>query len=330
MTAQAQPDEVAERFLRGIKDLLSKQEDSTANDNGAEADAATAMSQPVQLSTLLDEMAALIVRFVNLPGPDIATLLAVWIAGTYVYERFEYYGYVALRSPTMRCGKSRLLKLLARLANGNPPVTTIPTSAVIFRNKRKVLALDEVDKLRNKDREKYGDVIAVLNAGFERSGTVERNEKVKGNFEVRAFQIFGPKLLAGIEGLTDTLSDRAFMIGMQRTSGRMPRLTYRKLNPELEQLRQKLAGWAARYIDQVDQTYDNLPDELPQLREFDDRFQDLAEPLLVIASLADEERPMVNRSCHGSCGRFRLCLIGGNVAAVRNSCWPFWISSRNG
>ena len=259
MTAQAQPDEVAERFLRGIKDLLSKQEDSTANDNGAEADAATAMSQPVQLSTLLDEMAALIVRFVNLPGPDIATLLAVWIAGTYVYERFEYYGYVALRSPTMRCGKSRLLKLLARLAKGNPPVTTIPTSAVIFRNKRKVLALDEVDKLRNKDREKYGDVIAVLNAGFERSGTVERNEKVKGNFEVRAFQIFGPKLLAGIEGLTDTLSDRAFMIGMQRTSGRMPRLTYRKLNPELEQLRQKLAGWAARYIDQVDQTYEQPP-----------------------------------------------------------------------
>ena len=36
----------------------------------------------------------------------------------------------------------------------------------------------------------------------------------------------------------------------------------------------------------------NLPDELPQLREFDDRFQDLAEPLLVIASLADEERPV--------------------------------------
>lgn len=102
------------------------------------------------LAETLEEIAALLQRFMNLPNPALAMLLAVWISGTYLFERFQYCGYIALRSATPRCGKSRLLKIMSKLMADTPPVTISPTAAVLFRSSRKTLILDEVDKLRNK------------------------------------------------------------------------------------------------------------------------------------------------------------------------------------
>ena len=46
-------------------------------------------------------------------------LIAVWIAGTYTFERFRYCGYLALRSATPRCGKSLLLRILSQSPMGS-------------------------------------------------------------------------------------------------------------------------------------------------------------------------------------------------------------------
>jgi hypothetical protein len=50
-------------------------------------------------------------------------------------------------------------------------------------------------------------------------------------------------------------------------------------------------AWADQYDDQVEAAYDSLPDEVETLKDFDDQFQDVAEPLIVLAALADSERP---------------------------------------
>ena len=131
------------------------------------------------LADLLEEIALLIRRYIQLPAPDLALVIACWITLTYLYQRVQYCGYLALRSATPRCGKSRLLRLIALLARGEPPITTMPTAATLFRTTREVLILDEVDRLRNADRDTFGDVLAVLNAGFEHGATVERVEKVR-------------------------------------------------------------------------------------------------------------------------------------------------------
>src|SRR4030095_11313923 len=116
---------------------------------------------------------------------------------------------LALRSATPRCGKTRLLRLLALLALDSPSITTTPTAPVLFRSQRKVLILDEVDRLRNADKENFGAVLSILNVGFEKGAVVERTERAKGgNFEVRAFPVYRPVAIAGIESLADTLSDR--------------------------------------------------------------------------------------------------------------------------
>jgi hypothetical protein len=216
-------------------------------------------------------------------------LLAVWIAGTYNFDRFRYCGYLALRSATPRCGKTLLMRILSQSANGMPSITSMPTPAVLFRGTRPVLLLDEVDKLRNADKEKYGEVLAVLNCGFEKGAVIERcNRKT---FDVESYQVYGPKALAGIEGIADTLADRSFQIQMERSAQRMPRLNLRKLDDLFVQLRVGLQGWTDQYGDQLAEVYDDLPDQLPCLDGFDDRFQDIAEPLVVLATLADTERP---------------------------------------
>jgi hypothetical protein len=271
-------EKVEELFLNGIASML------VAPDTTSEGNAP-------RLADLLDEVAHLILRYVRLPAPALAVLVACWIALTYTYERFRYCGYLAFRSATVRCGKTQLLRIVAMLSFGHPKLTTTPPPAVLYRRTGKVLILDEVDKLRNADKENYGIVLAILNVGFEAGAMIERTETKSKDFQVKEWPVYGPKAFAGIEGLADTLSDRAFQIQMERTPNRMPRFSIRLLDELADQLRAGFEGWAVAHGDEAEAAYDALPDELHSLKGFDDRFQDIAEPLIVLAALADEERP---------------------------------------
>lgn len=272
-------EKVEARFLDGIATMV--------------VDAApTEPEEPARLADLLDEVAHLISRYTRLPVAAFAMLIACWIANTYLYERFRYCGYLALRSATPRCGKSRVLQILAQLVAGHPSINANPTAATLFRSSKKVLVLDEVDRLRNADKENFGTVMAILNVGFERGAAVERVEKAKGGqFEVKEFPVYRPVALAGIESLADTVADRCFNVQMERAADRLPRFSTRVLEDFFAQVRQSFQGWSERFGDQVETAYDNLPDQLGQLQDFDDRFQDIAEPLVVIAAVADAERP---------------------------------------
>jgi hypothetical protein len=248
-------------------------------------------SKGPRLADLLDEVAHLIGCYARLPHRALAVLIAVWIASTYLFEQFRYCGYMALRSATPRCGKTRLLRLIAMLVLGAPPITTTPPPAVLFRRHRKVLVLDEVDSLRNADKENFGLVLAILNVSFEKGAVIERTEKTKNGFEVKEFPVYRPTALAGIESLADALADRCFQIQMERTPERVPRFAPRVLDELVSQLRLGFQAWADAHGAAAEAAYDRLPDQVEPLKGFDDRFQDIAEPLAVLASLADEERP---------------------------------------
>lgn len=245
--------------------------------------------RPVYIA--LRELVDLFKKYISLQRESLATLAAFWILGTYCYEVFIYYGYLALRSATPRCGKSRMLKLISLFSKGNPPITTIPTAATLFRSNRDVLILDEVDRLRNQDKEAFGEVLAVLNFGFEKGGIVERTEKGKDGWVVKPYSVYGPKALAGIEGLADTLADRSFQIEMIRTNKRMPRLNVRKMAETANQIRRDFEGFMDAHEPEIDEIYLKLPDELAALSTFDDRLQDVSEPILVLASCVDAALP---------------------------------------
>ncbi|MDI3467457.1 MAG: hypothetical protein OJF50_006278 [Nitrospira sp.] len=251
----------------------------------------TAQKAP-RLGELLDEITELLLTYIALPSPHIAMLMACWIANTHTFERFRYCPYLSIRSSAPQCGKSRLLRLIATLSCGKPHVLTLPSAAVLFRSASQVLILDEADKLGNADREANGALLAVLNSGFEQGGIVPRIKRdPNDSFSVEPFSVYGPKAIAGLETLADTLADRTLTITMQRSTLRMPRLSDHKLGPTFERLRQGLQEWASRRAHDIEATYEALPDETPELRGLDDRLQDITEPLLVLAQLADRERP---------------------------------------
>lgn len=239
-------------------------------------------------------VAEIIVRHVFLKNRRMPLLLATWVVATYVADVFKFFGYLWINSAVRRCGKSLLEDVLAELCCRATRRLANVTEAVIFRlaDAGHTLILDEIENLRGEDREKHGAIMAVLNAGFQAGGTVPRVERVKGGgFSVVNYKVFGPKVLAGISRLADTIEDRCFRVQMvpKTPSERVQRFNLRKVGPQLERLRAQIAAWADARREAVAAVYDELPDEMPELSETDDRFRDIAEPLVAVASYADAE-----------------------------------------
>ncbi len=249
----------------------------------------------VRLADELEKIESLIQRHVELSCPELAMLLAAWIVNTYTFEFFDYCGYLHIQSATPMCGKTILLKVLRYLSKGKPPILTAPTAAGLFRSPHKILLIDEAEKLRDHDRENFGTLMAVLNAGIEKDGQVSRLIKnTRGDYDAQYFPVYGPKALAGIEDIADTLESRSFHIRMQRSTRGRRRLRGRTFDQEAQPIRDRLEEWAGANEAPLRVLYDKLvtsPDSLGPLKGFDERFQDLAEPLVLLVTVADEERP---------------------------------------
>ena len=246
---------------------------------------------PVRVADEIEHIETTILEHCSLPHPALATLLACWIANTFMFKLFRYCGYISLRSDEPQCGKSRVLRLIGIFSKGNPKPMTIPTPAVIFRRAQGVMLLDEVDNLRGQDKQVQGLLLAVLNAGFEEGNTVPRNERKttkegKDEWVLEEFDVYGPKAFAGLESLANTLADRTFAIKMQAAETRRPRLKPHKIEPEAAWRRASLGLWAAETESILKQAVNDMPDELPSLMAYDHRFQDIAEPLVTIATIA--------------------------------------------
>ena len=78
-----------------------------------------------------------------------------------VLPRVPHLPYLSIRSSENRCGKSRLLGLLARVCFNASPVTAHPTEAQLYRSAARtggVQLFDEVETLRG-DRDRFDALI---------------------------------------------------------------------------------------------------------------------------------------------------------------------------
>lgn len=63
-----------------------------------------------------------------------------------------------------------------------------------------------------------------------------------------------------------------------------------RMDSRFGEVREKLTQWMSANRSKVQTLYQELPDEVRELRTFDDRLQDISEPLYVLAKLADAEQ----------------------------------------
>jgi hypothetical protein len=235
---------------------------------------------------LLGEVEAYIRSYVALPGDAEAAALTLYVAHTYALEGAHATPYVLVISPEKRSGKTRLLEVVELLAH-NPWRVAGASEAAIFRRiaaDRPTLLLDEIDAIFSSFSERTEPLRAILNAGNRPGAAVARCVGEKGD-QVRDFEVFCPKVLAGIdkgERIPDTIRDRSITIAMRRKvdAEQVRRLRWRHADADAEPLRECLAAWAAEAIERLRDAEPDLPPEL------DDRSAEAWEPLLAIADEA--------------------------------------------
>lgn len=247
--------------------------------------------EDVDGAELLNNLAEWVASFMDMPHAA-ADAAALWAAATWFVERATFAPLLIITSPTKRGGKTRLLNCLRPVVR-RPYRTsgTGATAAVVFRlneAERPTFLIDEAERLsRNDDA---GDLIGLLNEGFQRGGNVARCEKGgSGRFEVRSFDAFGYRALAAIGSLADTLQDRAVTIRLQRApkSARIRRVGDRVVTAEGQEFARRFVRWAECHGVQ----YEGAEERAPRPARLDDRAADVWAPLFAVAALAEGSWP---------------------------------------
>jgi hypothetical protein len=243
------------------------------------------------IARTLDALADFFLRYAVLRDRRTALWISAWTVATWCSRAFRVFPYLSIRSAEKRCGKSRLLGLMARVCFNASPVTAHPTEAQLYRSAARtggVQLFDEVETLRG-DKDRFDALITVLNVGFERGGVVTRLEKRGERFVEEPYEVYAPRVLAGIAGLKDTLEDRALPLFMlrRRRSEPVARLG-RGMEAEAQALREQCALACLTHVQNIVTAYEGAP-ALLEREGIDDRAVDLWSPLIAIAVVADAE-----------------------------------------
>ncbi len=239
-------------------------------------------------SELLKACANWLRRYVVL-SDDQCAVLATWVCHTWAIDAAEFTPYLHITAPEKGCGKTRLLEALRPIVC-RPWFTGRVTAAVLVRkidNERPTLLLDESDGAFGGASDYSEALRGILNSGFEKGGCTSLCVGKGADLTYKDFSCFGAKAIAGIGKIPDTVANRSITISMQKKKAgeSVTRFRSRELNEEASQLVPSLEAWAAHAMPTLQSARPYLP---PALGE---RQQDICEPLLAIAELAEGEWP---------------------------------------
>ena len=240
-----------------------------------------------ELARYLADVETFLTRYIAFPGEHEPVAVALWVAHAHLVERADVSPILAVTSAEMRSGKTRCLDCLELLVP-EPFRAVIPSEAVTYtilaKRPRRTLLLDEADAIfgpRTTDR--YEGLRAILNSGNRAGTPVSRVRFLKVDGvnvrDVEELDVYGPKAIAGIGKLPDTVADRAIPIRMRRRAPDEP----------VARFRQRVATLEAGKIIEPDWSAVTLADDVPVPDALNDRAADGWEPLLAIAEAAGDD-----------------------------------------
>ncbi len=250
---------------------------------------------PQDGAAVLDEVDALLTRFVVFPSEEARHAVALWCAHAHVLDAFETTPRLAFLSPEPGSGKTRALEIVELLVP-RPVLTVNASPAYLIRRladeDRPTLLFDEIDTVfgpkAKKDNE---DVRGLLNSGYRRGATSGRCVVKRNSVEIEEFPSFAAVALAGLDDLPDTIGTRSVIVRMRRRAPSERVAPFRRRLHEVEghEVRDRLGSWAgSRFLD--------LSDAWPELpASVQDRDADVWEPLLAIADAAGGRWPDLAR-----------------------------------
>lgn len=283
-----------------------------------ESDAANAaarrgrlVNMPVDGAELLEALCQLIRRFVLCSAPQ-AAAVAVWVLHAWAAEAAGFTPYLHISSPAKRCGKTRLLDVLELLVP-RPLRTDGVSPAALLRSVEidsPTVLLDEADATFRGDKDRAEAIRGLLNSGYRRGGSFRLCVKKDENPVPHDFPTFGPKAIAGIGKLPDTVADRSIPIRLRRKlpNEAVARFRRREAEADASPLAEQAEAWGLQQLERLREARPAMPEAL------NDRQQDICEPLVAIADAAGGEWP--------ERARWALAELCGDAAADDDSIGP--------
>jgi hypothetical protein len=247
---------------------------------------------PEHGAALLDQLRAMLTRYVVLPTDEATDAVVLWIAATHAQPCWAHAPRLVIRAPEKRCGKSRLLDVIE--ATCRCPLITVNASvSAVYRSigtdDPPTLLIDESDTIFGPKAEGSNeDLRGILNAGHQRNRPTIRYDASRQMVE--KIPTFAMAALAGIGAMPDTIEDRAVIIRMRR---RAPGETvapfrHRRDAPQLRTLAAHLSTWLRDNDHDLEAATPAMPVE--------DRAADTWEPLIAVADLAGGTWPQRARN----------------------------------
>lgn len=240
-----------------------------------------AWPNPVDLAELLSVIVATVQRHIVCEA-ETSIAASLWIAMTYLVDQFDVAPLAVITAPEPRCGKSEFRRLVGKMVF-RPVHADGMSSAVLFRSFdlwSPTLMMDEYDTFIKGNE----DLRGIMNSGHQRGGCIWRC--VGDNHEPTQFNVYGPKLLAGIGKLPPTIVDRSIQLKLRRKLPTETVVSQRDIDPAyFESIQQKLMRVAEDSANDIGAAKPLLPAEL------NDRQKDNWEPLFQIAYVAGGEWP---------------------------------------
>jgi hypothetical protein len=163
-----------------------------------------------KLTEVYNQIVEILKRYLDL-NEDYYNLIAIWIMGTHIHEKFESYPYLYFNA--MRgSGKSRTLRLICKLSYNGTPMTS-PTEATLFRTKG-TLGIDEFERVISKDKNALREL---LNSAYKKGMKVFRMKKSNEKYVVEEFEPYRPIIMANIWGMEEVLEDRCITLILEKS-----------------------------------------------------------------------------------------------------------------
>lgn len=166
-----------------------------------------------QGAELVERVERWIGGYMIFPDPDFALLVALWSMGSWVFDHFSTWPYMAVTATTKGAGKTRCLELATMIGRNGLITTSITPPALLrlikARNGQLTLGIDEAESTAKEGKSLVSEF---LNSGYRKGQMIYRS---KGD-DVVAYPSYCPKIFALIGDPAGTVRDRSIVITLQR------------------------------------------------------------------------------------------------------------------
>ena len=248
-------------------------------------------------ATLVSKITDFVHRYVDV-SEDFETVAVYYILFTWVYDAFHEVPYVRIRGG-FGSGKTRFLLTVGSLCRFPIFASAASTASPLFRlldTFRGTLILDEGD-FRYSDEK--AEVVKILNNGIARGFPVLRTEvSAKKEFDPRAYQVFGPKVIATRGFFQDrALESRCVTEDMRGHALRseIPLNLEEGFHEEAREIRNQLLLYRLRHVK------DARAEVRAGARDLEPRLQQIFGPLVsVISDVSARERVIAVLTKHNA------------------------------